>query len=183
MEKYKVYYEAIVNEFKKRGHTVKFDHIMEVTLGAIYKAKDKDRVDYYKKVVKWINSCDVVVAEVSFPSTINIGHEITLALEKEKPVLALFTSGSEPVFLRGNILDKFFLRKYTKETIGKVVEEFLDALKTVADVRFNFFISPEIGNYLDFVSKNRRIPRAVFLRSLVEQEIKKDREYKKESTL
>jgi len=46
------------------------------------------------------------------------------------------------------------------------------------DVRFNFFVSPKIISYLDWVSKNRMVPRSVFLRELIEKEMKKDKDFR-----
>jgi hypothetical protein len=55
-----------------------------------------------------------------------------------------------------------------------------DYLSDTQDVRFNFFISPQIGNYLDWVSKNKRIPRAVYLRRLIEEDMKNNKEYERD---
>ena len=46
----------------------------------------------------------------------------------------------------------------------------------VSDMRFNF-CQPKILNALTWVSE-KRIPKAVFLRHLIEREIKKEREFK-----
>jgi hypothetical protein len=45
-------------------------------------------------------------------------------------------------------------------------------------VRFNFFVSPKILTYLDWVGQKRMIPKSVFLRNLIEREMKKDRDFK-----
>jgi len=46
------------------------------------------------------------------------------------------------------------------------------------DVRFNFYISPEIGRYLDWISQRKKLPRSVFLRGLVERHMHVDKEYR-----
>ena len=59
-----------------------------------------------------------------------------------------------------------------------MVASALDYVSSAQDVRFNFFISPTIGLYLDWISKNKRIPRAVYLRKLIEEEMRENKEYK-----
>lgn len=57
--------------------------------------------------------------------------------------------------------------------LAKAVE---DAMKH-ADVRFNFFVSPKILAYLDWVAQKRMIPRSVYLRNLIEKEMKKNKDF------
>jgi hypothetical protein len=47
------------------------------------------------------------------------------------------------------------------------------------DTRFNFFISPKIGNFLDWIAKKKKLPRAVYLRKLIEDDMDKNKEYSK----
>ena len=42
--------------------------------------------------MKNISKADIVVVEISFPSTVNVGHELSLAMEKGKPVVAWETA-------------------------------------------------------------------------------------------
>ena len=48
-------------------------------------SKIEDRVNGYKKMLDMIDKADFSVFEASFPSTLHIGHEITLAIDKGKP--------------------------------------------------------------------------------------------------
>ena len=68
--------------------------------------------------------------------------------------------------------------EYTEENIEETIREALNKIKDYSDVRFNFFVSPKILNYLDWIAQKRMIPRSVFLRNLIEREIKKDKEFK-----
>jgi hypothetical protein len=138
---------------------------------------DEQRIKYYKQVLAWIASSDVVVLEVSFPSTLHIGHEITLALDKGKPVVALYKKGFEPSFFLGLEHEKLLWVEYTDADLEKSLTDSLDFALQQSDVRFNFFISSQIGIYLDWISKNKRIPRAVYLRKLIEEEMQHNSEY------
>ncbi len=169
-------YEDIVGHLKGLGHDI-FEDTTVTSLSDAVNKTDKERMDYYKKVLKWIASCDVVVAEVSFPSTLHIGHEITLALEKGKPVLGLYREGYEPSFFLGLQDEKLVWVKYTDNSLAEDIKYAMELISEKIDTRFNFFISPKIGAYLDWVSKKRRVPRAVYLRRLIEEDMKKNREF------
>ena len=124
-----------------------------------------------------INKADVIVAEVSFPSTINVGHEVGLALDKGKPVVALYAEDKGSPFFEGIGSDLFFYNEYSPIDVDSFLPKLMDDVIKRVDVRFNFFISPEIGRYLDWVNQKRKIPRAAFLRGLIEKAMKLDKEF------
>lgn len=169
-------YKRIVDQLKKLGHTVNQD-TTDTSLDEALNKTDEQRVKYYKQVLGWIASSDVVVLEVSFPSTLHIGHEITIALDKGKPVVALYKKGHEPSFFLGLEHDKLLWVEYTESDLEKTLTDSLEFAMQQSDVRFNFFISPQIGTYLDWVSQKRRLPRAVYLRRLIEEDMKSNKEY------
>lgn len=171
-------YSKIVSSLEALGHKVIHEHITDVPLEKIFAASDKEKIDYYKKVIKWIGKADLVVAEVSFPSTLNIGHEISLALEKGKPVIALYADDKASPFFQGIRNDKFIYSEYSFTNLNTVLKNNLDALDDMSDTRFNFYISPEIGQYLDWIAKTKKLPRAVFLRNLLEKQMRADKTFK-----
>jgi hypothetical protein len=57
----------------------------------------------------------------------------------------------------------------------------IDFVSEVQDTRFNFFVSPSIATYLDWVSKEKRVPRSVYLRRLIDQDMSGNDEYNQES--
>ncbi|MGI5826561.1 MAG: hypothetical protein ACOX50_04060 [Patescibacteria group bacterium] len=138
-----------------------------------------DKAKIYKKMDNAIKSADLVVAEISYPS-INVGYEISTALKMEKPVLALRLKGTRSNVLEGHPDEKFKMIEYEKETLKTILEDWVRAANEQLDVRFNFFIPPSIVSYLDWVAKKRRVPRSVFLRNMIEREMKSDREFKEE---
>ena len=62
--------------------------------------------------------------------------------------------------------------------VEKNILESMKKAKGLIDMRFNFFVSPKILNYLDWVGQKRMIPKSVFLRNLIEREMKKEKEFK-----
>jgi len=170
-------YSKIVELLKLKGFTVVADHIMEEGIEQkISQQTPEEKHKVYKHLLDKIKSADLLVAEISTPS-ISVGHEISYALEMSKPVVVLHTKGLTSSLLEGLDDDKLQLVEYDFGNIKQVLTKAIEEAKKNMDVRFNFFVSPRILAYLDWVAKNRMIPRAVFLRDLIEKEMKKDREY------
>jgi hypothetical protein len=93
-------------------------------------------------------------------------------------VVALYTADSKPVFIAGINNKKFFLVEYDKENIEKVLKKTFKEVSSLVDVRFNFFVSPKILTYLDWVGQKRMVPKSVFLRNLIEKEMRKEKDFK-----
>lgn len=174
--------KAELGSYYKR--TIKFleDKGLEVYVGSLFDEKlekeaNSNREKWYKQTIHEVQKADLVVVEISYPSTANVGHELTYALEIGKPVIAIYRKEKEPIFLRGREDEKLLLFEYTDNDLESILDSALEYATDVQDVRFNFFISPSIGRYLDWVSKNKRIPRAVYLRKLIEEEMHTNSEY------
>lgn len=176
-EKFIEYYRKINNWLIKNNYEILSDHVLTESSEKVVAKTHEEVVKFYLKFLKLVNSADVIIAEVSSPST-NVGHEITIALEKNKPVIVLYTKGNEPRFLTANPSDKLMVYEYDLETIDETLKSLIEIAKDQMDVRFNFFISPKIGAFLDWISKNKKVPRAVYLRDLIEKDMLKNRKYK-----
>ncbi len=137
----------------------------------------KTKRENYEQTLKCINKADIVIMEISGHS-MSMGYIISKALEINKPVIALYTADADPIFIKGISNPKLILMEYNKENIEKVIWESLKKAKSLIDMRFNFFVSPKILTYLDWVGQKRMIPKSVFLRNLIEREMKKDHEFK-----
>jgi len=130
-------YKKIVSSLEDLGHTVIADHILKKSLTQVlYQEKPEEHEAYYKSMIKNISSSDLLVAEVSFPSTVHVGHELTLALEKDKPVLALFIKGKRPVLFWGITSDKFYATEYELGDLKKTLKDAIEYLTEQMDTRF-----------------------------------------------
>lgn len=135
----------------------------------------------YKMMVEGIKKAEVVVLEASMHS-LAVGYLVNLALEAGKPAIVLFTEESGIPFLFDNIQnDKLIVIPYTLGNLRKNLEEVLEEASNQMDMRFNFFVSPKIVNYLDWISKKKKMPRAVYLRHLIEKDMEKSKEFDSES--
>ncbi|MEK9178921.1 MAG: hypothetical protein AAB893_00430 [Patescibacteria group bacterium] len=172
-EKFLDNYLHIISLLKKHKHTVIADHIINATEEKIRLYSRDEKVKFHDKVEKWIQSCDFVIAETSNPST-SVGYEISLALRYGKPVLILYSVGDPPSLLGQHKDDRLVCEKYTKQTVEKDLTDFMLYVEGKADLRFTFFITPRIIAYLDHVAKTQKIPKSVYLRKLIEEEIKRN---------
>lgn len=141
------------------------------------RGNDQAKRENYNETLKAITKADVVVMEISGHS-MSMGYILSKALEINKPVIAMYRDEAEPVFIAGIGNPKLVLAAYNSTNVEKVIWESLKKAKSLIDVRFNFFVSPKILTYLDWVGQKRMIPKSVFLRNLIEREIKRDREFK-----
>lgn len=141
-------------------------------------APQKIKRENYIKSIDSVKKADIVVMEVSGHS-MSMGYLISKALEMNKPVIALHKKEHVPVFIKGINDSKLIISEYDGENVESVIKESFKKATSLVDVRFNFFVSPKILSYLDWVSQKRMIPRSVFLRNLIEHEMKKDKEFRK----
>jgi len=159
------------------GHKVMHERIIQAPLEEKRLYSEEKRKAHYKEVLKWISDADIVVGEVSYPSTLNIGHEIRLAIEKGKPVICLYSKDKESIFFEGIQSDRFVYELYDEQNLESILRTAIQFAQDQSDSRFNFFISPKHIAFLDTVSRERRIPKSVYLRELIEQDKHKNVEF------
>lgn len=164
-------YLKIIDILKVRGHNVISDHIIKTSEQEIRMETKEERIRFQAQLEKWINSCDLVVAETSFPS-ISVGFEISLALSHNKPVLVLYSSSNAPSLLTHHKDEKLVCEKYTLITIADIIDDFINYVEGNSDSRFTFYITSEIASYLEKISRREKIPKSVYLRKLIEQAMK-----------
>lgn len=173
-------YDEIVSKLEKMGHTVIATHLHNKSADAIKSQSGEEALAIQKKMSKWKKQADLVMIEASTPS-FGVGQEIAEALTDNKQVVVLYTKGFKPHILTNQGQEALYLAEYSKDTLAKVLDDYVEYAKENSDTRFNFFISPAIGRYLDWISKHKRVPRAVYLRRLIEQDMKENKEYGEEA--
>jgi hypothetical protein len=169
-------YAQIISHLEKLGHTV-------ITSNAILNGKfdlrgqsDIDAVSNQKKLSKWKKQADVIMVEGTTPS-FGVGQEISEALVDNKQVIVLHVPGFKPHVLVSQNQESIYFAEYTQDNLRKVLEDYVEYAKANSDTRFNFFISPQIGTYLDWISRKKKLPRAVYLRRLIDDDMKVNKDY------
>jgi nucleoside 2-deoxyribosyltransferase len=116
-------YLAIRDFLKGMGHELLTERLLEED--AFAKDRELPRNHIFKRDLNWIKRADLVLAEVSVPST-GIGYEIAHALNLRKKVLCLAQEGA-PVtaMIEGNEKLSFLRYKSTQEALI-LLEGFLE---------------------------------------------------------
>ena len=164
-------YLEIIDCLKSKNLGVICDHIINTSEIQISQEKRDDRFKFHQQLEKWINSCDFVVVEATYPS-ISVGYEISLSLSFGKPVLVLYTKGNPPSLLAEFENDKLICKKYTFQTLNSIIDEFTAHVQEIDDVKFTFFITPEIASFLDKTSTKENLPKSVYLRKLIQEDMR-----------
>jgi len=175
----KTNYERIVTAIEELGFEVVTKHSVYKKIEEVKNETIEQHQSYVKNMMKWIKKADIIVCEVTKPE-IGTGFELSEALNLGKPIIALYTNGQDTPILAGSISDKIQHIEYDINNIKQNLRYSLEEAKNQTDVRFNFFVSPRIVNYLDWISKAKKMPRAVYLRRLIEKDMEKNKEFGKE---
>jgi len=121
----------------------------------------------------------VIVFEASKPD-VSLGYEVASALHLGKPVIVLYraNTGAVPHGLKGINSDKLQVDSYDEETLPELLKVAIDYAQDVSDIRFNFFISPSLSNYLDWISQTKKCPALYTCEKLIERDMEKNKEYR-----
>lgn len=168
-------YQAIYKKIQELGHQNLDDLVAKVDGDSFYSEPSQEKNKLHAQAMKNIQMADVVILEISLHS-LSMGYVMHRALELGKPVIALYTAGNLPYFASTIENDKLQVIEYTKEDLGDVLQTALEYAQDTVDTRFNFFISPSLSHYLDWISSSKKIPRSVYLRQLIEDDRDKNRD-------
>ena len=167
-------YKDIVSSLKKLGITKVFsEDILDIPL---YDALNNSEIEREKWLTTWrkyIRDCDFAVAEISYPSTLNIGFEINNILERGKPVIGLYKEGKDPIFTSELHSRRLIKTSYTKENLKDVLAWAIEEAKEIINKRFTFIVPPEIGDFLEDSYKSHGITASDLIRDLVKKEMVK----------
>lgn len=170
-KQYLSYYKAIIEQLSHMGHTVIADHIMQTTEEQLTLETKEERRKFHKKLHSWITESDCVIVEASFPS-ISVGYEIALALNSGKAVLVLHTEGDPPSLLPELNAERLVIEKYSIASLHSILHDFLLYAQGSDDARFTFFLTHRQAFHLTSASKKVGLPKAVYLRNLIDQDIR-----------
>lgn len=165
-------YKAIVDYLEKQHHKVVSEHIFNATEESVRLTKKDDRVAFLHRVENWIKTSNFIIAETSFPS-VSVGYEIALALRMAKPVLVMYSEGDPPSLLAHHTYDRLYTERYTIETIGTVINDFILYIEGKHDTRFTFFLPEELNAYLEITAKKHKQTKSMYLRRLIETDMEK----------
>lgn len=164
-------YTNIVNHLKSLGHEVEYNHILDASESKIKGSSKEQVLDFHSKMEAWIKACDFIVADTSFPS-VSVGYEISLALRVGKPVLVFYGVGGPPSLLAYYKDEKLISEEYRERTYKETIDTFIRFIESKNDLRFTFFITPEIALFLDDIVQKEKTPKSVYIRKLIERNMR-----------
>ena len=174
--------KRIVSILHEKDFIVYSDHLLNTSQEKLDNMQGQDNVDFHNEILSRIKKSDIVIAECSHES-FSVGYLLSHAIELSKPTIIFYSAQSSepnlvPTLIQSN---KILLVKYEDlNQLSDLIDEYVEYAKEKVDFRFNFFISPAIGRYLDWISRVKKIPRSVYLRALIEREIRDSKEYSDE---
>lgn len=168
-------FDTIFDTIKELGYDHADTFIKDVDPENFYSEKSEAN-SFFDRVEKSVKIAEICVFETTIPS-LGLGHHIYMALSLGKPVIVLYKGENIPLMLSELEESKVQVIQYTTENIKSILQSAIDYAKEQADTRFNFFISPRHSNYLDWIAKNRRVPRSVYLRNLIKEDMKQNKDY------
>lgn len=176
-KEHKAEHIALYKALEKSGLTHLSDLVIKADPDTFYDQSHPEIMEHYKNTVNAVKRADVIVVEGSVHS-MSMGYLIEKALGMNKPVIVFHIPDHPPFFFAGIDDERMQIVEYTIDKVNEVVEKAVEYAVSQQEVRFNFFISPAIGRYLDWISKVKKIPRSVYLRALIEHEMRENKEYK-----
>lgn len=169
-------YKRIVNIVHSLGHTVSHNWLEPARLRRERAGSSFGSLEaLVKDVEAAIESAEVLIAEATGGSCFGVGYEVSLALNKRKPVLALLNKRAEQesyvVGITNNLLTT---KKYDEGNLEKCIEDFIrsNTIK-IKDLRFNFVINRQIYSHLRFRSYQTGKTKAEVIRELLISDIEK----------
>jgi len=104
-------YQILVADMLAQGHEVPTAHLSSSNVMEVEKVARPDEI--YARDMKWLEECDVVVAEVSTPSH-GVGYEIAVGIQAGKPVFCCHRQGKKvSMILSGNPAKNLTLASYS----------------------------------------------------------------------
>lgn len=171
---YNNYYQKIITHCQNSGHTIK--HLLDLSLDEIETmtaiAKDKLFHDFHKEILDY----DIIIIDCSYAS-IDIGFRISHYLSHGKTVILLHAKESD-ARKRLAMLDqedeRLLVYEYTHDTLSEILKDAIHTAHTKIEKRFTIIFPSELFAQLELVSQKKKVPKAVYIRNLIEKALAKE---------
>ncbi len=180
--KYEKNYSQIRELLIKDNHILTRDwipHAKELVLSGEIERRDIKKI--YKECMTAINEADVVIIEDSI-SNFSTGHQITVALQRQKPTLVLWAKPKQAhfktSFIQGVESDLLEFEVYNDETLRKIIKAFIKKYENSRQRnRFHLVLNEVERKYLDWAQFKSGVSRTQLIRDSLRKTIDNDEEY------
>ena len=183
MAKFGLFYKNARSTILSLGHKINrdwIDHSINLAKRGIL---EKSTDTHYSNVVAAIMTADAVIVDSTVPS-MAIGHQATLALQNDKPVLLLKLKqkgvNMDKLFIEGSGAKNLEVFEYsTPSQMKNIVEIFFKKYETRPKKRFNLVLTGYLNNYLSWASFFYKKTKTDLIHECVGKTLEKDSHYKK----
>lgn len=180
--KYKHIYHQIRSFLIDDGHILTRDWIPRAEKRI--NAKEKELYDIreiYKETIRGIDEADLVIIEDTI-SNFSTGHQITIALMRQKPTLVLWSGEKHKhfnqMYIHGIESEGLEIAKYEINNLNNLLKNFINKYKNFAQKdRFNLVINGAQRDYLDWKHYTTGISRTKLIKELLDEKIVHDSSY------
>lgn len=182
ISKHEKFYRHIRDEIISQGHQLTRDWIDYSINVAKRGTPDISSYSIYKDIAAAILTADVIIADATIKS-MSLGHQITFAIQKEKPTLLLKYRGesdeSEKLFIEGSDFPNLIVENY-KDTnnINKILKRFFYRYESQSKKRFNLVLTEILDNYISWASFHYKKTKTEIIHDAVDKTSKNDLAYK-----
>lgn len=176
--KYKAYISAPTNllNFDRRSLDKIVSSLNKIGYGITWKWFELGNLpnkEIYDKSIKSIFTSDVLIAEITYPST-GVGQQIALASNKGIPVLCLINNYPRKKvkpssFVQGSDNQLIRFANYDLDNIQNVLENELKQIHLHKFEKFNFISTVEINRTLEEVAIKERLSKSQLLRKIINE--------------
>lgn len=194
----KIYFTCSTAEFNKykknyfaiRDFLVSEDHILTRDwLGRAKNRIDEGKMEIanikeiYKDCIDSLIEADLVIIEDTV-SNFSTGHQITLALQRQKPTLVLWCRPKHrhfhQTFIQGIESEYLEVKEYNIKNYKEIIRTFIKKYENAKQRnRFNLVISDMERKYLDWRQFNTHKSRTSIIRESIRKSMSDDAAYKK----
>jgi hypothetical protein len=194
----KIYFTCSTAEFVEhkdkyfaiRDFIVEENHVL--TMDWLVNAQNKidkgvieipDIKEIYKECINGINEADLVIIEDTV-SNFSTGHQITVALQKQKPTLVLWNKPKHrhfnQTFIQGIDSDILEVKEYSMDNYKEIIHTFIKKYENAsARNRFHLVLNDVERKYLDWAQFTKNKSRTKVIRDSLKEVIEGDEDYKK----
>jgi hypothetical protein len=163
--------KQVVKWFEAQGHEV-YSKALGDRLPKNQDISGHQIKEWVKEWTEYINECDLVVIEGSYPSSIHIGFELGVSLMKGKPTVLLCQRNKNPVLIDQVFSNRLIKSEYGQDDLVEVLKWCLEEVDKVSSRRFTFYIDSEIESFLDMMVDKKDKSRSEYIRGLIKKEMK-----------
>lgn len=177
------YYREIRDQIITLGNQINRDWIDYSINVAQRNIPDIPSPAYYKDVMSAILTADTIIVDTSIKS-MSLGHQITYALQKEKPVLIIrhkeSKNATDKLFIEGSEADKLYIDEYKSlSDIKRILRNFFSKFDDKTVKRFNLALTISEDNYINWASFNYKKSKTEIIQEAIDKIAEKDITYRK----